>query len=253
MQIFYVGSHQFRRSGSCSENCGSRIAQVVGCHSENGISYSENGISNSESCSENTPELSESSENGLFTPRAFFLKLGWSPGFWLLLLAQRTSSTKKTMESKFETFLSATDPPPPLYMGEIGTMWQIGVLTGKPSTFLVKNRSFSAFWHYKNKERFSKGLDVKWHIPSTCLDASRMWFSTGISSIKRTFKWLYLKTRQSPQNGQNVHRFQVRTPICHIVPVSRAYPPLLLGVETLSRSWALRMISGYIFNLKRLF
>ena len=36
----------------------------------------------SESCSENTPELSESSENGLFTPRAaFFLKLGWSPGF----------------------------------------------------------------------------------------------------------------------------------------------------------------------------
>ena len=40
----------------------------------------ENGISNSESCSKNTPELSESSENGLFTPRAFFLKLGWSPG-----------------------------------------------------------------------------------------------------------------------------------------------------------------------------
>ena len=30
-----------------------------------------NGISNSESCSENTPELSESSENGLFPPRAF--------------------------------------------------------------------------------------------------------------------------------------------------------------------------------------
>ena len=28
------------------------VAQVVGCHSENGISYSENGISNSESRSE---------------------------------------------------------------------------------------------------------------------------------------------------------------------------------------------------------
>ena len=68
-------------SGSCSENCGFRIAQVVGSHSENGISYSENGILNSESCSENTPELSESSENVL-TPRAFFLKLGWSPRFW---------------------------------------------------------------------------------------------------------------------------------------------------------------------------
>ena len=64
------------RSGSCSENCGFRIAQVVGCHSKNGISYSENGISN---CSENTPELSESSENDLFTPRAFFLKWGVVP------------------------------------------------------------------------------------------------------------------------------------------------------------------------------
>ena len=59
------------------------------------------------------------------------------------------------------------------YMREIGTMWQIGVLTGKPCTFLVQNRSFSAFWHYKNTERLSKGLDVTWHIPSTCLDASR--------------------------------------------------------------------------------
>ena len=77
----WVPINSGNRSGSCSENCGFRIAQVVGCHSENRISYSENGILNSESCSENTPELSESSENGLFTPRAFFLKLGWSPGF----------------------------------------------------------------------------------------------------------------------------------------------------------------------------
>ena len=78
----WVRGNSGNRSESCSENCGFRIDQVVRGHSENGISYSENGISNSESCSENTPELSESSENGLFTPRAFFLKLGWSPGFW---------------------------------------------------------------------------------------------------------------------------------------------------------------------------
>ena len=84
--FMWVPINSGNRSGSCSENFGFRIAQVVGCHSENGISYSENGISNSESCSENTPELSESSENGLFTPRAFFLKLGWSPGFWLALV-----------------------------------------------------------------------------------------------------------------------------------------------------------------------
>ena len=80
--FMWVRGNSGNRSESCSENCGFRIDQVVSGHSENGISYSENGISNSESCSENTPELSESSENGPFTPRAFFLKLGWSPGFW---------------------------------------------------------------------------------------------------------------------------------------------------------------------------
>ena len=78
----YSGNH----SGSCSENFGFRIAQVVGCHSENGILYSENGISNSESCSENTPELSQSSENGLFSPRAFFLKLGVVPRLLILMV-----------------------------------------------------------------------------------------------------------------------------------------------------------------------
>ena len=50
------------------------------CYSENGIFHSENHVLSSESCSENTLELSQSSENGLFTPRAFFLKLRWSPG-----------------------------------------------------------------------------------------------------------------------------------------------------------------------------
>ena len=84
----WVRGNSGNRSESCSENCGFRIDQVVRGHSENGISYSENGISNSESCSENTPELSESSENGFFTPRAFFLKLGWSPGFWFLIFSR---------------------------------------------------------------------------------------------------------------------------------------------------------------------
>ena len=66
-------------SGSCSKNCGFRIAQVVRCHSKNGILYSENWILNYGSCSENTSELSESSENGLFTPRAFFSEIGVAP------------------------------------------------------------------------------------------------------------------------------------------------------------------------------
>ena len=72
----WVRINSKNRSGSCSENCDFRIAQVVRCHSENGISHSENHFLNSESCSENALELSESSENGLFTPERFFPEIG---------------------------------------------------------------------------------------------------------------------------------------------------------------------------------
>ena len=75
-------------------------------------------------------------------------------------------------------------------MREVGAMWQIGILTGKPCTFLVQIRSFSAFWHYKNNERASRGFDVTWHVPSTCLVASRKWSSTGIYSINRASEQL---------------------------------------------------------------
>ena len=51
---------------------------------------------------------------------------------------------------------------------------------------------FSAFWHYKNKERLSRGLDVKWHIPSTCLDALEKWASIGICSTNRASEWPWL-------------------------------------------------------------
>ena len=119
-------------------------------------------------------------------------------------------------------------------MREIGTMWHIGVLTGKPCTFLVQNGSFSAFWHYKKKERLLMGSDVKWHIPSTCLDSRKKRFSIGIYSINRASKRLWLETPKSTQNGQNVHGFQVRTPICRIVPVSRAY----LYISLPSTLWA---------------
>ena len=52
----------------------------MGCHSENGnfcIPRMEFRIPRD--CSENIPELSESSENGLFTPRAFFPEIGVGP------------------------------------------------------------------------------------------------------------------------------------------------------------------------------
>ena len=79
MKLFHWGSHLGESLRELLQELWFRIAQkVVRCHSENAISDSENHFLNSESCSENTPELSESSENGLSTPRALFLKLAWS-------------------------------------------------------------------------------------------------------------------------------------------------------------------------------
>ena len=74
-----------------------------------------------------------------------------------------------------------------------------------------------------SKHRVSRGLDVKWRILSTCLDASEKWFSTRISNINRPYDWLWLETQEARQNVQNVHIFQVRRPICQMVPISRAY------------------------------
>ena len=65
--FIWVPRNPENRSGSCSENFGFCIAQVVRCHSENGVSYAENQSLNSKSCSKNAPELSESSENGCFS------------------------------------------------------------------------------------------------------------------------------------------------------------------------------------------
>ena len=57
---------------------------------------------------------------------------------------------------------------------------------------MVKSGSFSAFWHYQNKE----ALDVKRHIPSSCLDASRKCSSIGIYSINRASEWLWLDNEE---------------------------------------------------------
>ena len=71
------------------------------------------------------------------------------------------------------------------YMREMGAMWQIGILTGKPCIFWSKIGPFRRFGTTKNEERLSRGLDVKPHIPATGLGASRKWFSTGIYIINR--------------------------------------------------------------------
>ena len=59
---------------------------------------------------------------------------------------------------------------------EIGTMWQIGVLAGKPCTFLDhKMGNFGRFGTTKIRRDFPRGLAMKWQVPSTCLDASKVW------------------------------------------------------------------------------
>ena len=52
-----------------------------------------------------------------------------------------------------------------VYMREIGTMWQIGILIGKLCTFFDQMGHFRRFGTTKNKERLSRGLNVNWHIP----------------------------------------------------------------------------------------
>ena len=115
MKIFHVGSHQFWESlQELHRELRFRIAQVTRCHSENGISYSENGISHSETCSENIPEHSESSENDLFTPRAFFLNLAWSPGFGSLpTKGSPLALFKAIFTLKVKTFISCYRTPGP--------------------------------------------------------------------------------------------------------------------------------------------
>ena len=83
MKMFQLGSHHFRESlrELLRELWFSHRSSRGTFHSENGIFHSEHCFLNSESCSENNPELSQISENGLFARRAFFLKLGWFPGF----------------------------------------------------------------------------------------------------------------------------------------------------------------------------
>ena len=94
-------------------------------------------------------------------------------------------------------------------------MRQIGVLTGKPCTFLVQWVVFDV-WHYKN--RFGRKMA---HSFCSCLDACKKRLSIGIYSINRASERLWLETQETPQNGQIVHGFQVRikdAPTCCRAP-----------------------------------
>ena len=117
-------------------------------------------------------------------------------------------------------------PPPPRTCVKQVQCGKLAFSQGNRALFLVQNGSFSAFWHYKNKVRLLRGSDVKCHIPSTCLDASKKWFSIGMYSIKQGFPSGYdWKPKKALKMAKMCTVFQVRTPTCHIVTVSRTYPP----------------------------
>ena len=42
------------------------------------------------------------------------------------------------------------------------------------------------------------GSDVKWHVPSTCLDACKKRFSIGIYSVNRASERLWPETQETP-------------------------------------------------------
>ena len=101
-----------------------------------------------------------------------------------------------------------------VYMREVGTMWQIGVLTGKPCTFFVqKSVVFRRFCHYKNKERPSKGFGSKmahsfylsWclqNVPNKPLKMAKM---CTVSRLERQFATLYLS--HAPTGGGGSHEW----------------------------------------------
>ena len=71
-----------------------------------------------------------------------------------------------------------------------------------------------------------KALEVKLHIPSPCLGASGKGLLLEFIAYKGKGSQLAVTPNpRKPSKWPNVRGFQVRTRICHIVPVSRAYPP----------------------------
>ena len=125
----------------------------------------------------------------------------------------QSDSSKVQMSIKFLSAKLGLTPPPPPYLREIGTVWQIGVLTGKPCTFLgPKWVTFGVLALQKWGETF-EGFGGKMAHSFYLCWCLQKWFSTGIYSINRASKWLWLETQETHQNGQNVHDFQVRTSI----------------------------------------
>ena len=130
-------------------------------------------------------------------------------------------------------------------------MCQIRVLTVKLCTFLVQNGSFLAFWHHKNKERLSRGLEVKWHIPSTCPDASEKWFSIGIYGINWDSVWPCLETHEGPQAGQMCTERRLAALYLFHTPtgIGGAFAEGGVGSQNFHEVWA-KMASESAINLK---
>ena len=89
------------------------------------------------------------------------------------------------------------------YMLEIGTMWQIGVLTGKPRTFLVQNCHVWRFGTTKIRREL-----CKLHIPVLVLTLPKSGFSTGIYSIHKGPGWSWLEPQEEMGKMRTVSRLK---------------------------------------------
>ena len=89
--------------------------------------------------------------------------------------------------------------------------------TGHFFAFSAQNGSFSAFWHYKNNERLSRGLDRKWHIPLLVLMLQK------VASYWNLLPWWTFRPRKKIFSPPPSPKFPTRR---RHPPDPSAHPPL---------------------------
>ena len=79
-------------------------------------------------------------------------------------------------------------------------------------------------------KRVSRGLDVKWDIPSSCLDAANHGFSIGIHCVSRPSNCLWFESKKALKMGKLGTAFGLERPFCQIrVPPDVGLAPSTAG------------------------
>ena len=97
-------------------------------------------------------------------------------------------------------------------------MWQIGVLAAERRVFWAKKSPFSAVSHYVLSEELSGRLCANDRFCGRAIETPKNPEYIGIYSIRRHPLRLHPHTTKPLKRSQNLLRFHIKTPICHIVP-----------------------------------